>query len=1046
MNPVGSRACLSCGEALQGLCVRCGETYRVGARFCSACGTPVDKRTLVDIAAPSAEIKQATILFADIVSSTRLISAMSAEETMLFLAPVVTAMAEIVLRFEGTIGRTLGDGVMALFGAPQAHEGHAVLACEAATAMHALSERFPGVELRVGMHSGEVVINSSSSNVERALLLHGVAIHLASRVVAMAEPGTTCLTAETLAAASPHYEAVSLGARQAQGFDRPVQIHRLTGPRPPHPVYEATRGVGRGVLRGRAIEMAALQQALADVQGGASRVVGVVGPPGSGKSRLCGEFLAWCRQQRQQVVVEARAQIYGNATPLQPLLEFVRSSLLDVSAEDEPSAVRERIAELTQATRENPVQKRLLLAEFLGVAQDDAEPVGMAAHARRERLFSLVCELVLHRAQDGLILFFEDLHWLDAGTAEFLSTLIQAVQGKRILLLVNYRPSFAAPWMKEEAFSEIALKDLEEGEVVELVEDLIGSRSEIRELAMRIARRSSGNPFFAEEMIRALMADGTLVGEASGFTVAAKAQTAPLPNSVQAVIGARIDQLDESSKSLLQLCAILGKDFHAGVLGRIMGLDNVEVARLLDGLCELEFLVAQSRADMYAFRHPLIQEVAYRTQLKTRRAPLHALVARAMEDFHARRIDEFAGLIAHHYEAAGQTLDAARQAARAAGWISATDTSRAIEYWQSVREWMMDQADTPENNVLRSRASTQIAWLGWREGITVEQAKPLIDEALAWARRDDHRMIPMLLFLEGRIHVASGGASDYYADLVRQGLKLLDTGDAGRRATLNVALCQALGRSGLLLEGLAACDAALAEIEHVDAADEQFLGYRPVHWAMNLRGRILLRMCRFSEALDSFRTMLAIDEREVDPTVRFIAHMGCLEIAAAKSQPEIAAEHAMEVERIATRHPSPYLRVFSLTAHGLSAEVAGQTQLAIDAYAEALALLRSSRAAMEYESELVASLAECHLQLGATDRAQEFAKVTLSMARSRTQRLPQCRAYMVLAALAMEANPLDRQEWSQYLALAEQLIDRTGAVIHLPQLTMLRARTLSLRA
>lgn len=1040
MNPVGSRACMSCGEALQGLCVRCGETYRVGARFCSACGTPVDKRTLVDIAAPSAEIKQATILFADIVSSTRLISAMSAEETMLFLAPVVAAMADIVLRFEGTIGRTLGDGVMALFGAPQAHEGHAMLACEAAIAMHTLRERFPGVELRVGMHSGEVVINSSSSNVERALLLHGVAIHLASRVVAMAEPGTTYLTAECLAAASPRYEATSLGARHAQGFDRSVQIHRLVGPRV---IHAGSRSVGRGLLRGRALEVGVLQQAVTEAQGGTSRVVGVVGPPGSGKSRLCGEFLAWCRQ-RQLLVVEARAQIYGNATPLQPLLEFVRSSLLDVSAEDEPSAVRERIAVLTRATSENPIQNSLLLAEFLGVAEGDAEPIGLAAHARRARLFSLVCELVLNRAQDGLIVLFEDLHWLDAGSAEFLSTLIQAIQGKPILLLMNYRPSFSAPWMKNEGFSEIALKELEEGEVIELVEDLIGSRSEIRELAMRIARRSSGNPFFAEEMIRALMADGTLVGEASGFTMGAKAQAAPLPTSVQAVIGARIDQLDESSKSLLQLCAILGKDFHAGVLGRVLGIGNAEVEKLLGGLCDLEFLVDQSRADMYAFRHPLIQEVAYRTQLKTRRAPLHALVARAMEDFHARRLDEFAGLIAHHYEAAGQTLDAARQAARAAGWISATDTSRAIEYWQTVREWMMDQADTPENNVLRSSASTQIAWLGWREGITVEQAKPLIDEALAWARRDDHRMIPMLLFLEGRIHVASGGASDYYADLVRQGLKLLDPGDAGRRATLNVALCQALGRSGLLLDGLAACDAALEEIEHVDAADEQFLGYRPVHWAMNLRGRILLRMCRFSEAQDCFRTTLAIDTREIDPTVRFIAHMGCLEIAAARSEPEIAAEHAMEIERIATEHPSPYLRVFSLTAQGLSAEIAGQTQLAIGAYAEALALMRSSRAAMEYESELVASLAECYLELGASDRAGEFAKATLSMARSRTQRLPQCRAYMVLAALAMEANPSDHQEWSGYLALAEQLIDRTGAVIHLPRLTMLRARTLSL--
>jgi adenylate cyclase len=384
-------------------------------------------------------------------------------------------------------------------------------------------------------------------------------------------------------------------------------------------------------------------------------------------------------------------------------------------------------------------------------------------------------------------------------------------------------------------------------------------------------------------------------------------------------------------------------------------------------------------------------------------------------------------------------LNAAKYAAKAATWIGATDTSQALLYWQKVRQLMMGEADTPGNNMLRSRASTQIAWVGWKEGVTSAQAKPLIDEALEWARQGDHRMIPILLFLDGRIHIASGGAADYYVERVRQALTLLDGQDIGRRATLNVALSHALGWAGLLREALEANMAALGGISKIEPFDQQFLGYSAAHWAMNLRGRILLRLGRFPEALECFRQMVSVVDLE--PTVRVIAHWGSLEIAAALSEPDLALEHASAMEHIASAYPNPYLRVFSLAAQGVAAEVIGRPGRAVRPYSESLALLRASGAAKEYESELIVSLAECHCQLGAHDEARSAAVHALELSLSRMNRLPQCRAHLVLSALAMESNSADGRGRLGHLRQAEQLIELTGAAIYAPRASALRAIT-----
>src|SRR5262249_53335310 len=288
-----------------------------------------------------------------------------------------------------------------------------------------------------------------------------------------------------------------------------------------------------------------------------------------------------------------------------------------------------------------------------------------------------------------------------------------------------------------------------------------------------------------------------------------------------------------------------------------------EIETILEALCDTELLQRQAAPDgrWYAFRHPLIQEVAYAAQLKARRSALHASVADAMQHFYKDRIDEFSGLFAYHYEAAGQLLEAVNYSARAATWVGSTHSAQAIKHWQKVRALLQKQPRSGATDELRIMASAQLAWLGWREGLTADEAKPFINEALTWSRETDDTMIPLLLFVDGRITVTSGGPADASVELVKEGLSLLEEGkDIGRIATLNASLSQAYGWAGLLNEALSANDAAFKGISQIGKFDHQFLGYSVERWAVSLRGRILVRLGRFEEAEKCFDLVLGVEE------------------------------------------------------------------------------------------------------------------------------------------------------------------------------------------
>jgi len=451
----------------------------------------------------------------------------------------------------------------------------------------------------------------------------------------------------------------------------------------------------------------------------------------------------------------------------------------------------------------------------------------------------------------------------------------------------------------------------------------------------------------------------------------------------------------------------------------------------LAGLCQAGLILQQNQGGQrqFVFRHPIIQEVTYSMQLKVRRVALHGAVAQVMEAYHQDRLDEFAGLIAYHYEAAQEFWASAEYTARAARWIGVTDSAQGIKQWHKVRELLQGQEREPKVDRLRAMACSKIVFLGWRQGLRIEAAQPLIDEAVNLAKDVDPRLIELLLFVEGRMGQANGGPADAYVGKMHSAIDLqVRPAGSGRATTLRAALCQAYGWAGLLREALSANDDALDGIGNVDRFDEEFVGFSIGHWLLGMRGRLLVRMGCFDEAKECFQTLLNSGGQSLDPVLLQIAHFGYVDLGWSSGNVDLAEHHSMIVVGIAEKSGSPYMRVFALACVALAKLAAGAYSEALKALVEALSTIRNGNVAMEMETEILASLAECHACMNALGIAMKFADEAVSLSRQRNSRLPECRALMIKGGALMRRNgPGDADEAKLLFDEAARLIELTGA-------------------
>lgn len=1062
-NPDSNRFCEHCGGRFALVCQSCGRENKPTARFCGDCGTgltttlprgesarssaPADSNAGRSGTELWGELKIATVLFADIASSTEQIADLGPEEAMERLQPAVLQMCDAVERFGGTVVRTLGDGIMALFGVPKALEGHVRLACEAALSIQAIFANDAwGLNVRIGLHTGQVASNPTVGESARSDGVHGLTIHLASRVMASAEPGSIRLTHASQTQAAEHYDADRLGQFALRGISEQTTLYTLRGRRMDTGKPQARVHTP---FRGRDREMGLLQLALHRAGNKCAPVVGVTGEPGTGKSRLCYEFAQWS-SGRGVVVHEVRAQLYGHATPLQPVLELFRNCFFHIGHGDDAASAREKIARRLMLPGEpgvSPMEASdvLLLADFLGVNDPSAPPLTLNPRSRQARLLAAMRYLVRQPGNGLAMLILEDLHWLDEASMEFVSALVDAVAGTRVLLVLNYRPTFSATWEKSERFSKIELTELSGDDMNHLVRELISHRRELLDICELIARRSGGNPFFAEELVRSLAESGVLSGEPGAPGHGITAIERALPSNVQSVIGARIDRLREPVKALLQVCSTIGKEIPLSVLEQVADVAAVDVAQGLEELCAAELMQPQPDEDgpHFAFRHPLIQEVAYSMQLKARRTILHAAVAEAMKDHYRLRGDEFAALIAHHYEAAGQMVHAATHASRAAQWFGRTSSAQAIKHWHKVRQLLPLKTGTGDGDKLRAMASSQIALLGWREGLSLQEAQLYIEEAMTITELMDSRLKQLLFMIEGRLVQANGGSADGYVQKVQQALSLatLDA-DPGRVAMLNAALSQAYSWAGLLDAALEANDRALSDVHQIDSFDSDFIGFDVKQWMLGVRARILIRLDRSVDAQKCLQNMLKSPGTTGDPVIEQVVHFCYIDLALWEGDALMAQQHAAQMNEVVEKHPGLYMKAFALCGSGLAHLASMAYPQARATFREALELIRSGQVAMEFETEVLTGLAESCYRLGDEQQALDYALEAAEMSRKRSHRLSECRALMICAAIFEGASFKDEAAAIRCREQASELIQVTGAVRYLQAMALAQLKVI----
>jgi class 3 adenylate cyclase/tetratricopeptide (TPR) repeat protein len=616
------------------------------------------EQILTSRSALAGERKQVTVLFADLKGSMELLAERDPEEARQLLDPVLAHMMAAVHRYEGTVNQVLGDGIMALFGAPIAHEDHAVRACYAALAMQEALQRYAEevrrtqgllVQMRVGLNSGEVVVRAIGNDLHMDYSAVGQTTHLAARMEQLAAPGSILLTAATLRLVEGLVRVQGLGPVPVKGLAEPVEVWELVGVTALRRRLQAAVARGLSPFVGRQPEVEALQQGLTRAGAGQGQVVALLGEPGVGKSRLVYEFLqsyhtqGWLR-------LESSSVSYGKATAYLPMRDLL-TAYCHIEDRDALRTVQAKVTGqiLTlDAALQDTVPAVLALFEALPA---DSPFLALDPLQRRRHTQEALKHVLLRESQvQPLLVVFEDLHWIDSETQAVLDLLVESLPTARVLLLVNYRPEYQHGWGSKTYYTQLRLDPLPETSAESLLQALLGEDASLASLTQLLIARTQGNPFFLEESVRTLVETGVLSGARGAYHLAQPLDTLQVPATVQALLAARIDRLPPEDKRLLQTAAVIGTEVPWTLLQAIADMSEEVLYRSLAQLQAAEFLYETSlfpeRA--YTFKHALTHEVAYGSLLQERRCVLHARIVAALEAQAGDRLDDQVERLAQH--------------------------------------------------------------------------------------------------------------------------------------------------------------------------------------------------------------------------------------------------------------------------------------------------------------------------------------------------------------------------------------------------------------
>ncbi len=728
-NPENAKFCGKCGAKLLKVCPQCGTENSPANIFCNECGHDLQKpveQPSIDYAQPQSytpkflaekilttrssiegERKLVTVLFADVANYTSIAEKLDPEEVHQIMDGCFRVLVDEIHRHEGTIDKFTGDGVMALFGAPVARENHAQRACHAALAIQrAIQEygekiqRDRGLEfkIRVGLNSGPVIIGTIGDDLRMDYTAIGDTTNLASRMETMARPGIILVSGNTHKLIRDYFECASLGLVEVKGKEKPQEAYELVKTSEVETRFEAAmaRGLTRFVGRGK--EIKALREALRKARDGSGQVVGIVGEAGVGKSRLILE-LRKAISEDEYASLQGLCHHYGDSMPYLPILDILKS-YLNIQEKDGEYIIKRKVRERLSRLDEKLLGSLPSLHELLSVRVEDKKYLQLDAQQRRQRTFEDIRELLLGISQNKtLLLILEDLHWIDKTSQEFLDYLIGWLANTPVLLVLLYRPEYTHSWSNKSYYTQISLDQLSTQSSADLVQAILKEGEVVPELRELILGRAGGNPLFVEEFTHSLVENGSIQRENDHYVLAGEPSEIQVPDSIQGIIAARMDRMDDKLKKIIQVASVIGREFAYRILATITGMKEDLKASLLS-LQGLELIYEKQLFPEleYVFKHALTQEVAYNGLLLKRRREIHEKIGQSIEQIYAERLEEYCELLAYHYVRSDNTvkavayLDLANQKAAKA---SAMEEAKA--YFDKAMELLDTLPETEEN-------------------------------------------------------------------------------------------------------------------------------------------------------------------------------------------------------------------------------------------------------------------------------------------------------------------------------------------------------------
>jgi class 3 adenylate cyclase/tetratricopeptide (TPR) repeat protein len=1036
----------------------CGATLGAEGKFCDSCGAPLSaaptpaaaqprfasprtylprhlaEKILTSRSALEGERKQVTVLFADLKGSMELVADRDPEEARKFLDPVLERMMEAVHRYEGTVNQVMGDGIMALFGAPVAHEDHAVRACYAALSMQESIKRYADevrraegvpIQIRVGLNSGEVVVRSIGSDLHMDYTAVGETTHLAARMEQMAASGSILISANTMNLAEGYVQVRPFGPTPVKGLPAPLQVYEILGAGMARSRMEAAAARGLTRFVGRDPEIDALGRALERARASHGQVVAVVGEPGVGKSRLFRELIH-SHRTHGWLVLEAGSASYGKAAPYLPVIDVLKA-YYQIEPRDDARKIREKMAGKLLALDRALEPALSALFALLDVPVEDPTWQALDLPQRRQRTLDALKRLLFRESRiQPLCLVFEDLHWIDSESQAFLDSLIEGLPTARILLLVNYRPEYRHNWGSKTYYTQLRIDPLPPDSVEQLLRFLVGDDPVLQPVKQLLIQKTQGNPFFLEESVRMLVETRVLAGARGGYRLAKALAGIQVPATVQAILAARIDRLLPEDKRLLQSAAVIGHEVPFSLLQAIAEESTEQLRRGLAHLQSGEFLYeARLFPELeYTFKHALTLEVGYQSLLRERRRVLHERVLEAIEEQWAGRKQEKIELLAHHAARAELWDRAATYLYQAGEKAYAQARYHAgADFYQAALE-ALDRLGDAADLRLKLDACLEL-WSAQSSFGQYDGLRELGEKAEALARRlDDGPRLAQVQVRQAQAIAHTGaipGTLESAIEKAREAVERADPRDLRTRSYARFIVGHACRDLGRLAQATREFDAGTALFEQMDRCREEPGLVLPIYVSLSAwRAEAYATLGDFHQAFASAREALRVATDIRHPTSLGVANNFLGYIHLVRGEVEAGLPFIERAVEIAQEHDLFSLTIRASCHLGYTLVLLGERSRGLECLARARDRLSAAIGPQSHGYGTVT--ASAYLAAGCPEEARAAIQEGLVTVTARSARGFRAPLLRLEAELLAETDPAGAHEHlEEALALATEL-------------------------